>query len=218
MPKLKPKVKRSIIQEIKTLMGKNYSDEEIIEKLELRPQALSVHKRDIFDSDKAAFAHLDSSGVYTDYILKVRQLIRELDNVIIKFRNRGQYTALVAAIKTKSELYDKVIKLGQDFGFIEKKVAEMKVSAEVAFTTKSEADVRKEIEAELKAMHKLVQGATIPMRPEIATIAGLPMKRYSQQAALPAPSGDDDEDSGDAPKKSDRSTKTKIKMTLRRRV
>lgn len=125
------------------------------------------YKKRILERDKMVFGKLDSVAVYSDYLMKGRQMIRELDELKVKFRNRGQWGALVAAVKQKKDVYDSVIKLGQDFGFIDKKVAELKVSAEMSVTPMTEADVKKEVEDEVKKLTQLAEGKIIDMRPEL---------------------------------------------------
>lgn len=207
---LSPKQQRKLQAEIRKLIGKNYTDEEIIEALNVRPNDLKIHKKKILDADRVAFKHLDTSAVYSDYIQKMGHLIKELDEVKTKFRNRGQFTALVAAIKEKKNIHDSVIKMGQDFGFIDRKAKEMKVDGEITFSTMSEEQVKEEIQKEVQRLNDLSKGGVIEMREEVLGVTDSDIKRF-----LPSSVKKEPPKSGKT-KKAKKKVKAKVKLALRK--
>jgi len=164
---LSPIEQRKLESKIRRLIGKSYSDIEILEELTLQPHVLRHYKQRIYEIDKERFNHLDSVTVYTDYTEKSRQMIKELDKLKVKFSNRGQWTALVAAVKEKNVIYKDVIKLGQDFGFIERKASEITFQGEMSFATYTTEEVKKELEKEVKKLNQMAKGEIIEMRPEL---------------------------------------------------
>lgn len=176
-PGLTKAQQRKRIIDIKRLMGKGWTDEEVIDHLEIRPSNFVQYKKQIAETDRAIFTNMDSVGVFSDYCLKMRQLVKELDDVKMKFKSHHQYTALVAAIKQKKEIYDSVIKMGQDFGFIEKKAKELKLKGELSFVTMTEDEVKGEIQAEVKRMNNLLTGQ-IDMREELLDVTEAEVKKY----------------------------------------
>jgi len=158
---------RKLEGQVRKLIGKCYSDLEILEELGLQPHVLKYYRQRIYDLDQEKFQHLDSVSVYTDYTEKARQMIKELDKLKVKFSNRGQWTALVAAVKEKNTIYKDVIKLGQDFGFIERKVNEIKIQGEMSFASYTTEEIKQELEKEMKKLNQMAKGNIIEMRPEL---------------------------------------------------
>lgn len=161
--------RRELLAEIRKRIGKNLTDDEIIDELGLQPHILADYKRQLLDFDRAAFEHLDSVTVYSEYIQKIRRIINELDWAMKICKEKGQGQALVNAIWRKKEAYDSVIKLGQDFGFIEKRASELRVSSELSFSTMSEEEVKEEIKREVQKMNEITRN-TIPMRGEVVEL------------------------------------------------
>lgn len=198
---------RRCMNRIRHMIGKNYDDAEIAEELNIRSDQVEFLKRRIYQLDKARFQSFDKYAVYTDYVAKSTQMVKELDEIKTKFRNRGQWAALVAAVKQKGEIYDKVIKLGQDFGFIDKKATEIKVEGEMTFSTMSEKDIRAEIESEVKKMHQLASGKVIEMRPELIGVTDDEVNSFVPGNLLQLES-----------QNKHTKVKRKIKVTLKKRI
>lgn len=211
---LTKKERRSLVLEVRKLIGKNLVDEEIMEHLNLQPHILADVKREILAVDTAIYSNLSSAGVMSDYVAKSRKSIQELDEIKIKFKNRGQWSSLVAAIKVKNDIHKDVIKLGQDLGFIDKKSGELKISGEMQFSTITDAEVMADIQKEIADINKMVGRKTINMRPEILDAVGTDVQKY-----LPAPANVQD-DEATRPKKTKTKKKvlTKVKVSLRKRV
>ena len=197
---------RQCMAQIKHLIGKNKTDEEIAEELNIRNDQVELLKRKMYRIEKVRYQNLDKYVVYSDYVYKSTQMVKELDEIKTKFRNRGQWTTLVAAIKQKGEIYDKVIKMGQDFGFIDRKAAELKIEGEMSFSTMTDKDIRTEIEAEVKKMHQLAAGKVIEMRPELTGVTDDEVASYVPANLI------------QIPEKSKTKIKTKIKVTLKKRT
>ena len=203
----KKKSRKKIIQQIRRYIGQNMTDLEIIKKMGLRDRAYSQYKNAIFQADRRALQNLDTKTVFADYVMKSHQMIRELDVLKKKFTNYGQWTALVAAIKQKREIYNDVIAKGQDFGFIDRKVTELKVSSTMTFNTMSEEDMKAEIAKEVKAM-KALATKQIDMRPELLDVTPEEVRRFAPAHVLKLP----------APERKKKNVKRRVKLTLKRRA
>lgn len=169
---------------------------------------LTSLKQEILSTDATIFQHLDSAGVYSDYLMKSRQMVKKLHGMQVRFSNRGQWTALVAAIKQEKDIYDSCIKFGQDFGYIEKKAASLDISGEMIFSSSSPEEIRDEIKRQAQELNDLATGKPILMRPELIGLADGDVKKFvpANVAALPAP----------AKKKSKTKVKIKTKVRLRK--
>lgn len=170
--RLTKKQRNRLIQRIKYYIGKNYNDLEICDTLQIRPNTLKDYKKKILQRDRQAFELLDKYAVYSDYVMKSQQIVRECDHLRVKFSNKGQWTALVAAIKLKSDQYDKCIKIGQELGLIERKVGEIKYEGKLSIAAMTNEEIEKRIEEEAIRMIAMTKQNVIPMRPELLGIAG----------------------------------------------
>lgn len=157
----------SLELQVRERIGKNYNSAQIMDELSLQPHIYLQYLQRIHDRDKDKFESLNTVQVYSDYMSKSNQMIKELDKLKTKFQNRGQWTALVAAIKEKRAIYNDCHKMGQDFGFIEKKKTEINVESELTFATMTREEVEKELEKDVAAMNQMVHANVIEMRPEL---------------------------------------------------
>ena len=164
---LSPVEQRKLENKIRKLIGRNFSDFEILEELDLQPHVLRYYKQRIYDIDSEKFKHLDSVTVYSDYCEKARCMIKEFDKIKTRFTNRGQWAALSNAIKEKNIIYKDVIKLGQEFGFIERKANEISIQGEMSFASYSTDEIKDELAKEVKKLNDMARGKIINMRPEM---------------------------------------------------
>lgn len=166
-PKGLSKNKRNLASEVKSLIGANYTDEEIARKLEIKPTTLTKVKRYLLDSDKALFQKIDPFSYYSDYLVKLTYVIRELQTLIGLAKEQGNLQTMVTAIWKKKEAYDSVIKMAQEFGLIPKATSELRLSSELTFSTMTTDEVKSEIQREVLRL-KEIASRRIPIRPEIA--------------------------------------------------
>lgn len=161
--------KRDLLSKVRQLIGANRTDEEIAQQLNLQPHVLAEYKSKILQFDRAFLENLDRYSAFSDYLLKMGFLIRELQQAVTICKRNNQGQALVAAIWRKKEAYDAILKWAQDFGFIERTAAELKLTSEFSFNTMSDKEVREEIEREVRKMEELVRARTT-IRPEVADL------------------------------------------------
>lgn len=172
MGKLKPgsAARSRALEKVRRLIGKNYSDDEIMETLGMLPKTLQSLKKELLATDKTIFQHMDSAAVFSDYLMKSKHMVKKLHEIQVSAkRTKGGHTAYVASIKQEKEIYDTIIKHGQDFGFIERKAqqTDLNVKGGLTFSAVSADDMRQEIARQVKELNELAQGKPIEMRPEL---------------------------------------------------
>lgn len=176
------KARKRAIEKVRLLIGKNYSDAEILESMELHPKTLHSLKQEVYRTDKTLLEHLENSAVFSDYMMKSTGMVKRLHKLSVKFTNRGQWTALVAAIKQEKDIYDSVIKHGQDLGFIKKMVSESKseviVKGGLTFTSTTPKQMKEEISKQVQALNELAKGGHIEMRPELLGITAADVRSF----------------------------------------
>lgn len=152
---------------IEELIGDNYNDFEIEEKLNLSSEQLQKYKEMIFENHRMALQNLTPEKVFSDYAMKISKLIKELDEAIESCREGNQLQAMVSAIWRKKEASDSVIKLGQELSFIPKNAKSVNVTNDISFTAMTSEDLRAEIEREKQKLVEIAK-RKIHIRSEVA--------------------------------------------------
>lgn len=196
---------------VRKYIGKGYTGLEIIEKLSLQPHVYQRYMQRITDGDRSTFEEQTSVEVYTNFVERCNESVRQLNNMQERFKYKKQFTALVAAVKMKHDINKDVIKYGQELGFIEKKGNDVSVEAEISFSTMTTEDVEREVQNEVARLNEMAGGNIIEMRPELlATLEG-DEKRV--KSYIPDNVGTVEEIKPIKKK----ITKTKVKLKLRKR-
>jgi len=180
--------RRKLVEKVRRLIGKNYTDGEVCDQLDIRPDSLTAIKSEILNFDQVSFEHMESGAVLSDYVMKARQNITDLNHLIkatnIRRAPGSEKAAYVAAIKLRSEIQDKVVRLGQDLGFIDRKAQETKNTTtleggiNLSIGKMSDEEIKAEIKAEVAQMNKIVSGKVITMRPELLGVTDSDVKKF----------------------------------------
>ncbi len=168
------KIKRSkqskrqrTLAKVEELIGENFDDFEIEEKLGLSPEQLQKYKQMIFDRYRMALHTLTPEKVFSEYAMKMNVLVKELDEAIGACREGNQLQAMVSGIWRKKEIADSVIKFGQELGFLPKNAKEVKITNDISFSSMTNEEVKAEV---TRIKQSIVELATrkIHIRPEVA--------------------------------------------------
>ncbi len=63
---------------------------------------------------------MDNEELFVQYKLQQMEVVKDLDVIVEQFKGTKQLTALAAALKAKSDIYNEIINKGYEFGVIEK--------------------------------------------------------------------------------------------------
>lgn len=105
---------------VRTLIALNYNDYEMIEYLEIPAKELAKLKKEIFFEELTIHRQMNNEELFIQYKLQQMEVIKDLDVIIERFKGSKQLTALAAAMRTKSDIYNEIINKGYEFGVIEK--------------------------------------------------------------------------------------------------
>ena len=152
---------RRMVARMKEAMVLGESDERLSRAMQWNPETIGLLRQTVLEQEKAL---LRRPGVeaYIDYLYRQEGFIRDLNLVVDEYRqNPGEVKlapAAVAAIRAKSEILDKVLKTGQDFGVIRKAATkkELDVVEGHSVAELSDTELRNLIFGLLKRMSKLV--------------------------------------------------------------
>ncbi len=184
--KLRGKKRTRLVEKIRRLIGKNYSDEEMCQTLQVHPARLTALKSEILVFDKTFFEHLDSGTVFSDYLMKAKQNITDLNRLInttnIRSAQGSEKAAFVGAIKLRGEINEKCVKMGQDLGHIDRQAKEVNLNFEGSmdfnFSAMTNADIQKEIQDEVKKLNAIASGNVVKMREELLGVTGEEIRKF----------------------------------------
>ena len=110
---------RSMLADVKRLLGEGKPDHEIAEELLLTAGAYNDLKKELYRQETAEMYNLTTEDVYLEYKWRQMQCIKELDAVIELSKKEDNHNAALGAIRTKSDIIDKLVKIGQSMGVLD---------------------------------------------------------------------------------------------------
>jgi hypothetical protein len=155
---------RRLLAELKAHLADGLTDLEAAEKLFPDKKhgadvaAYNVLKRELYQQEKVDLHNKTTEEVFVDYVLRQEGCLRDLNELIRdgegKVRNSS---TTVGAIRAKSEILDKIISRGQEFGILEKVPEKKQVIAGVMVANLDNDALRSLITKELGGLQALVQ-------------------------------------------------------------
>lgn len=108
--------------------------------------------------DREANSKRDPRLVFAEYTQRQIQCVRELEDLSEIFRAERQFSALVGAVKARSEIIERMLRTGQELGVISKAAKKVEVGGEVHVdvTTLSVHELKVHVAKEMEEMNKLL--------------------------------------------------------------
>jgi len=133
------------------------TDSEIMGELSLEAEVYYQIKNEALALEADNLRGRRTEEIYAQYVIQQAGCIRDLTEMSKKFDSKKHYTALVSAVKARSDIYDKVIKVGQDFGLIERKAERRELAVGVVVAKLGDEELRATIAHELLKLEELMQ-------------------------------------------------------------
>lgn len=92
--------------------------EELRDSLALDEEDFSAVLTRMFDAKASEVRNKPTEHVYVQYILDQGRNIADLTTLVQDFKKTRQHSAMVSAIKARSDIQDKILQRGQEFGLI----------------------------------------------------------------------------------------------------
>jgi hypothetical protein len=147
---------RGALAEMKSHLAAGKSDEETCLLMGITWENYDALKR-VFYNFESARAKKSTEEVFVDYVLHQRAVIKDLSDAYEKFKGSNQSNAMVGALRARADVYDKIIKVGQEFGLIEKKPEERRILAGIAVAEISDDKLRSMIVGEISNVDRLMK-------------------------------------------------------------
>lgn len=182
---------RTKMAEMRALLATGKDDVAVAIEMGIDNLAYNALKREMYLQDKADINSKSVEEVFIDYRLKQQGCINDLEEMITAFKMTKQYNAMVGAVRAKSDIIDKVIARGQEFGLIEKVPEKKLMVAGVMVAGLSTDELRGFITKQLSGLKGLVDkyGTTDILGAPAAVPAALlpgPGSSPASRATVPA--------------------------------
>jgi hypothetical protein len=139
------------------LLADGKPEDEVRAELEMTPVEYRIMRARMFELEGERIRAQTPEAIFLEYSLVQLSCMAEADRAIqsLKGAEKGG-TAYVAAIKAKSDLYDKIMKFGQDLGLIHKKIEEKRILKGVVVAQLSNEDLHTAIVEQALRLQKVV--------------------------------------------------------------
>jgi hypothetical protein len=111
---------RAVAAKLRTQLAAGYSDHDICESLGLSWVDYEELKTKMLSFEATRIANKTSEEIYAEYIIQQETNINDLTGLITRCDEKNQLGSAVNAIKARADIYNQIIKVGQEFGFIDK--------------------------------------------------------------------------------------------------
>lgn len=149
-----------------------WSREKILEETGWSTNLLLAVEKHVEEDDRRLHSDVDPRTLFAEYKLQQLQAARELENLAETFRALRQYTALVAAVKTRSDILDRIVKTGQELGVVKRAAREVTLTGRVDFASMSVEELRIHLVRERGEVERLLEPA-----PAVRGVAGAVLAR-----------------------------------------
>lgn len=139
------------------MLEEGKTDAQAMDALKLDAEGYRDLKREAMKIEAASLRGRTTEEIFAEYVVHQSGCIRDLTNVARRFDKKKHYSALVAAIRTRSDIYDKIIKTGQEFGIIERKAERKEIGIAVIVSKMTDDQIRRKIIGELGAVSELME-------------------------------------------------------------
>lgn len=146
----------TVIQRVLHHVEAGRTDAWIMDRFGLMPDEYFDMKHRAFRGQVEVFRRRSTEEIYAEYVFQQAACVRDLTDAAVAADTKRDIKALISAIKARSDIYDKIIKTGQDFGIIEKKAERREIALGVVLANLSDEDLRARISGELTGITDLM--------------------------------------------------------------
>lgn len=128
------------------------SEADIVDNYGWDDETFKAIKAIMFETRSNALRGMPREHVYVQYCIDQGQNLRDLTDLIRSLDSQKQYNALVGAIRLRSDIQDKIIARGQEFGIIKKEPERKEYVGGLLIADLSTDDVRKALADKLNSL------------------------------------------------------------------
>jgi hypothetical protein len=154
--KLKGDELRAAFARLRICLIEENDEHEIANKLGLTWAEVDALKKKFYDHEASIVRGESTEHTYVRYLIDQRACIADLDKIISDYEKQKNVSAIVSAVRVKSEILDRMIKLGQDFGLVERKAEGKSLAAGDAIRNMGASEIKQYIIKEIKVFNNMM--------------------------------------------------------------
>lgn len=147
---------RDLLAKLAICLAENMTVEETCDHLDIRFQDYHMYVERLRAVETADMLNMNEMERYVEYCRSQTKIIRDMENIKVEFKRSKQYNALVGASRLQSDIYDKMIKIGQELGIILKTPESVNIIGGLDVRSLSDVQIRNEIRDELETSRELL--------------------------------------------------------------
>ena len=147
---------RAMCVKLRSFLATSLSEVEICNNLEISWADYEILKAKMIELESKKVMSQPSENVYVEYLMNQEKNVVALTKMIDTFETSKQHAAMVGAVKARADIYDKMIKVGQEFGFVDKVPEKTEVVAGVLIRELQDDDLRTQIAKAVSNLDGLV--------------------------------------------------------------
>lgn len=134
------------------------TDGDVMDAMGLDAQEYHRYKEGLYRLKAEELRQRPSEHTYVDYVIQQTENVQRLTDIVDDMMRTKDYTSvLIGAIKAKSEIHDKIIAKGQEFGLIKKVATKKEIVAGVTVSELTNDDLKKAITGALNDLNRMTQ-------------------------------------------------------------
>lgn len=147
---------REAVLQIYGLLCSGEDESDILDEMGLTATQYEELKKKMFEVKTDEVRSKPIEHIYVEYMIEQYRNITALDDIIANYRRTKQATALVGAIRARSEITDKLIARGQEFGLIKKVPNRNELVAGLVVANLTNKELKKEITGALGGLNEMI--------------------------------------------------------------
>ncbi len=148
--------KRKLLAQLLAKLAGGATDEVAQAELNISPAKYLRLKQDIYESETERLRSTPTEHTYINYCLAQMGCIKDLTDLLDEAKKQKNSNASVGAIRARSDIYDKLIKTGQEFGILEKKPEEKRIVAGIMIAQLSNDQLKQAITTAIGSLNEMV--------------------------------------------------------------
>lgn len=154
--KLTKEQTREAILRIYTMLTSGEDENDILDEMGVTVEEYEKLKSAMFEAKAEEVRSKPIEHVYVEYMIEQLKNVTTLSDVIDNYRSTKQATAIVGAVKVRSEIIDKLITKGQEFGLIKKVPNRNEFVGGVVIANLTNQELKKQITGALGGLNDML--------------------------------------------------------------
>ena len=148
---------RKLVARLLVYLSEGKTDVEAQAELDVSPAKYANLRKALLESEADRLRETPTEHTYVEYCLAQTACIRDLTEIADEAKKQKNMNGLIGAVRARSDIIDKIIKKGQEFGVLEKKAEEKRIVAGIVVAQLSNVELKVAITSQIAELNKLVE-------------------------------------------------------------